>query len=111
MEAGSDTTSSALLSFILAMVNHPEALKKAQKEVDQICGESRSPTFEDVPLCPYVNACMQEVSSGCLTTAYNCLVLNRGYRRCAGDQLHLGVFHTFLSRTIIMRGIFYQKEQ
>jgi cytochrome P450 len=62
MEAGSDSTSSMLLSFILAMMKHPEVLKKAQAEVDAVCGETRSPTFEDVPNLPYIRACVYEVS-------------------------------------------------
>ncbi|KAL3454591.1 cytochrome P450 [Aspergillus insuetus] len=38
MEAGSDTTSSTLLSFLLAMLENPAALKQAQEEVDRVCG-------------------------------------------------------------------------
>jgi cytochrome P450 len=62
MEAGSDSTSSTLLSFVLAMVKHPLILQKAQREVDSICGDSRSPTFEDIPNLPYIQACVYEVS-------------------------------------------------
>lgn len=62
MEAGSDSTSSTLLSFVLAMVTHPDILKKARAEVDAVCGETRSPTFEDIPNLPYIRACVYEVS-------------------------------------------------
>jgi cytochrome P450 len=62
MEAGSDTTSSTLLSFVLAMTQHPEVLRKAQEEVDRVCGSDRSPTFDDVRKLAYLNACMNEVS-------------------------------------------------
>ncbi|KAL5044374.1 hypothetical protein BDW71DRAFT_215741 [Aspergillus fruticulosus] len=61
MEAGSDTTSSTLNSFLLAMLENPTALKTAQDEVDRVCGTERSPTMEDLERLPYVEACMHEV--------------------------------------------------
>ncbi|GKZ48832.1 hypothetical protein AbraIFM66951_001073 [Aspergillus brasiliensis] len=60
MEAGSDTTSSTLLTFVLAMTQYPEILCKAQEEVDHVCGNDRSPTFDDLEDLPYLNACMNE---------------------------------------------------
>ena len=60
MEAGSDTTASTLLSFLLAMINYPETLGKAQREVDKLCGLTRSPTSEDMQELPYLRACMDE---------------------------------------------------
>ncbi|KAJ5305888.1 hypothetical protein N7508_004903 [Penicillium antarcticum] len=53
MEAGSDTTSSTLLAFVLAMAQHPEILKQAQKEVDRVCGIDRSPNFDDIEKLEY----------------------------------------------------------
>lgn len=61
MEAGSDTTSSTLLSFILAMMKHPHILAKAQEEVDRVCSSERSPQFQDVQNLPYIRACSTEV--------------------------------------------------
>lgn len=61
MEAGSDTTASTLLSFLLAILKYPEALKKAQEEVDKICGTLRSPTTDDTRDLQYLGACMNEV--------------------------------------------------
>lgn len=61
MEAGSDTTASTLFSFLLATIAYPQALKKAQAEVDGVCGTSRSPTSEDIAELPYLKACMHEV--------------------------------------------------
>ncbi|TVY75686.1 Cytochrome P450 monooxygenase patH, partial [Lachnellula suecica] len=60
MEAGSDTTASTLFSFLLAMLKYPAAFKKAQKEVDQVCGSSRSPTSDDINRLPFIKACMDE---------------------------------------------------
>lgn len=65
MEAGSDTTSSSILDFILAMIAHPEILKKAQQEVDAVCSEP--PRYEDVEENAYLNALMQEV---CVSVAH-----------------------------------------
>jgi hypothetical protein len=41
MEGGSDTTSGALLTFILAAVLYPEAIAKAHKELDAVIGSER----------------------------------------------------------------------
>ncbi|KAL2787809.1 cytochrome P450 [Aspergillus keveii] len=60
MEAGSDTTASTLLSFILALTMHPEVLKKAQSEVDSVCGSERSPTFADIENLKYLKCWMDE---------------------------------------------------
>jgi cytochrome P450 len=72
MEAGSDTTSATLHSFILAMINYPHVLQKAQKELDEICGISRSPASADVGQADYMRAVMTEVgySSIPLRTQY-----------------------------------------
>nr|ALC79551.1 P450 monooxygenase [Ascochyta rabiei] len=61
MEGGSDTTSSTLLSFLLALVKYPRVLRKAQEEVDRVCGVQRSPSFEDLAKMPYIKHCMTEV--------------------------------------------------
>jgi cytochrome P450 len=62
MEAGSDTTASTLLSFILAMIKYPQTLQKAQAEVDAVCGDRRSPSFDDIKDLVYLKACMNEVT-------------------------------------------------
>ncbi|KPI42002.1 O-methylsterigmatocystin oxido [Cyphellophora attinorum] len=60
MEAGSDTTASTLLSFLLAMANHPDVLRRCQEEVDALCGVVRSPAIDDLDQLPYVRAVMNE---------------------------------------------------
>ncbi|KAI8221561.1 Cytochrome P450 monooxygenase patH [Colletotrichum sp. SAR 10_86] len=60
MEAGSDTTASTLLSFLLAMIKYPKEFRKAQEEVDRVCGPLRSPTSEDIGRLPFIEACMNE---------------------------------------------------
>lgn len=74
---GTDTSSSTLITFVLACVSHPEVLQKAWDELDRVVGKSalyslapilmhligfeRSPTFEDQPNLPYIDAFMREV--------------------------------------------------
>lgn len=58
---GVDTTSSSILSFLLAMCVFPEAQRKAQEEIDRVVGTERSPTWDDEALLPYIAACASEV--------------------------------------------------
>nr|ANC28044.1 cytochrome P450 [Polyporus umbellatus] len=58
--ASFDTTVSAISHFFLAMIQHPEVLQKAQKEIDAAVGNSRLPTFSDRPNLPYVDAIVSE---------------------------------------------------
>ncbi|KAJ7056727.1 cytochrome P450 [Mycena amicta] len=53
--AGSDTTLSALLSFMLAMTLHPEVQTKAQTELDRVLADKdRLPSFSDRAQLPYI---------------------------------------------------------
>ncbi|KAJ7063526.1 cytochrome P450 [Mycena amicta] len=58
--AGTGTTVSALGTFILAMLSNPDAMRKAQAEIDRVIGTDRLPDFDDEPSLPYVAACMKE---------------------------------------------------
>ncbi|KAL0576519.1 hypothetical protein V5O48_005464 [Marasmius crinis-equi] len=59
--AGSDTTVSVILSFILNMMKHPEVQSRAQKEVDSVVVSSgRLPDFGDEGKLPYVDAIIAE---------------------------------------------------
>ncbi len=60
LEAGSDTTSSAALAFVLFMLSSPSALKKAREEIDTVVGDHRLPDFDDQVNLPYVVACVKE---------------------------------------------------
>jgi cytochrome P450 len=59
--AGSDTSSSTLITFVLACCAFPETLPKAWEELDRVVGHHRSPTFDDEPNLPYVKALVKEV--------------------------------------------------
>ncbi|KAJ9191323.1 hypothetical protein DTO164E3_6131 [Paecilomyces variotii] len=61
MDAGGETASSYIQSFVLAMLNFPDAQRKAQEEIDAIIGDSRFPSFEDYKNLPYLRALVDEV--------------------------------------------------
>lgn len=61
IEAGSETTGTTLNNFLLCMVLHPEAVTQAQKELDEVIGPHRLPTWEDEKNLPYVRALIKEV--------------------------------------------------
>ncbi|KAJ8072918.1 hypothetical protein PM082_016477 [Marasmius tenuissimus] len=58
--AGEETTSSSVLTFILAMVLHPELQIRAQKEIDSVMGPGRLPDFENRESLPFVKALLAE---------------------------------------------------
>jgi len=58
--AGSDTSSSTLMSFILAMTCFPDVARKAQEELDRVVGRDRFPTWSDEPNLPYCTAVIKE---------------------------------------------------
>jgi cytochrome P450 len=60
VEGASDTTATAIQSFIHAMTKWPVVLRKAQAEVDSVVGEERTPTWEDYASLPYVAATVKE---------------------------------------------------
>ncbi|EMD01271.1 hypothetical protein BAUCODRAFT_62200 [Baudoinia panamericana UAMH 10762] len=60
LEAGSDTTSSTLYGFMLAMLLYPDVQKKAQAEIDRVVGGDRIPTMEDEEDLQYIRGCMKE---------------------------------------------------
>ena len=59
-EAGSDTTTMALEIFTLAMLVYPAVMARAQKELDDVVGSSRMPTFDDRDRLPYIDAVVKE---------------------------------------------------
>lgn len=53
------TIAGPLNYFLVAMVHHPEWMKKVQDEVDAVCGD-RMPTLDDQPSLPILRACIKE---------------------------------------------------
>ncbi|KAL5363813.1 cytochrome P450 [Aspergillus floccosus] len=60
MEGGSDTTSSLILAFIHAMTKWGHVLQKAQREIDSVIGEDRTPVWSNYAQLPYVATIVKE---------------------------------------------------
>ncbi|TFK41265.1 cytochrome P450 [Crucibulum laeve] len=58
--AGSDTTVSVILTWILAMMHNPAIQAKAYAELESIVGNSRFPCFDDRSKLPYLEAVLSE---------------------------------------------------
>jgi len=58
---GTDTTVSAIGSFILAMLLYPDEQRKIQEELDRVVGPDRLPDFADEASLPYASAAVKEV--------------------------------------------------
>ncbi|KEP48465.1 O-methylsterigmatocystin oxidoreductase [Rhizoctonia solani 123E] len=54
-------TVSAISTFFIAILHYPEVKKLAQKEIDEVLGKDRLPTFADRASLPYVEALYKEV--------------------------------------------------
>lgn len=52
-DAAATSTSSAMMSFVLAMVRQPEWFAKLQDEVDRVVGPERLPDFDDSQTHPW----------------------------------------------------------
>lgn len=61
IDAGSDTTASAIRVFIQAMVKYPDVQERAHARVDEVVGSTRSPVWSDVANLPYVVQIIKEV--------------------------------------------------
>ncbi|KAI9444595.1 cytochrome P450 [Lactarius indigo] len=59
--AGTETASTTMNWWALAMVMHPEVQQRAHIELDTVVGRSRAPTFSDAPNLPYIQAIVKEV--------------------------------------------------
>ncbi|TFK25117.1 cytochrome P450 [Coprinopsis marcescibilis] len=58
--AGTETTASAIVSCMLALVKNPDVLKRAQQELDSVIKDGEMPGLEDEPLLPFTTAVVNE---------------------------------------------------
>lgn len=61
IEAGSETTSSALNSLMKYLVAYPDSQRRAHEELDRVIGRDRLPIFADEESLPYMRAIGKEV--------------------------------------------------
>ncbi|XP_031404046.1 xanthotoxin 5-hydroxylase CYP82C4-like [Punica granatum] len=62
MMDGFETTATTLTWAIACLMNHPQALKKAQEELDTVVGRDRSVDDSDIPKLPYLQAVVKETT-------------------------------------------------
>jgi cytochrome P450 family 619 len=60
VEGGADTTASSILTMVLCLARNPAEQKRAQKELDEVCGTERMPTWDDFSKLPYINCIVKE---------------------------------------------------
>jgi len=58
---GSESTSTVMAWWALAMIAYPETQSRAHAEIDAVVGRERLPTFADYPRLPYVRAMVKEI--------------------------------------------------
>ncbi|KAH8994575.1 cytochrome P450 [Lactarius akahatsu] len=59
--AGTDTTVTAILSLLIAILLDPNVQTRAQRELDAVTGRERLPSLEDRPRLPFIEAMCKEV--------------------------------------------------
>lgn len=60
VEAGSESTSTVINSWLLACLLYPHTVKVTQEELDRVVGNERMPIFEDEPNLLYIRAMAKE---------------------------------------------------
>lgn len=60
VEGGADTTASSVLTMIACLTRISAQQRKAQKELDDVCGTDRMPIWEDFAKLPYINCIVKE---------------------------------------------------
>jgi cytochrome P450 len=61
VEAGSETTSAFLNSFLLFAALYPEVVERGQEELDRVVGFERYPNWEDQEDLPYIRSIIKEL--------------------------------------------------
>ncbi|KAI3760597.1 hypothetical protein L1987_50994 [Smallanthus sonchifolius] len=58
--AGTDTSAITIEWALAELINHPNIMKKAQEEIDQVTGKKRLVQESDIPNLPYLQAIVKE---------------------------------------------------
>ncbi|TDZ68014.1 Fumitremorgin C synthase [Colletotrichum trifolii] len=58
--ANGETSPNILSWFVVAMQEHPDAMRKAHASLDDVVGRERCPTYEDRTRLPYIDALIEE---------------------------------------------------
>ena len=65
LEAGTDTTANELRAAVAAFSTHPEVVKRAQQELQDVLGND-PPSLEDIDKLEYVRCIVKEVLRWCV---------------------------------------------
>lgn len=84
LEGGADTTSSTLISFIMAMACWPDYQRKAQEEMDAVVGPDRTPQWENYDQLPYIAQIQKE------TLRWRCVTVSGVPHVAREDDLYKG---------------------
>ncbi|KAH9917087.1 cytochrome P450 [Fomitopsis serialis] len=63
--AGTDTSLTSMIVFVLVMVQYPDVFRKAQDELLRVVGDTRLPDYEDRASLPYLECIIKEVYRWC----------------------------------------------
>ncbi|KAJ5864116.1 uncharacterized protein N7529_006032 [Penicillium soppii] len=61
LHSGNEVTQAVLGVFVMVCLLHPQAIHRAQEELDRVVGLDRLPAFEDAPNLPYLRAFINEI--------------------------------------------------
>ena len=50
----------AIKNRVLAMLHHPNVMRRAQAELDSVVGRERAPNYQDMVNLPYIQAVVHE---------------------------------------------------
>ncbi len=81
--AGIDTSSYQILWVVIYLLRHPQVMRKARNEIDEVVGRDRLPTMDDQTDMPFTQA-----------------IINECMRLCA--PVPMGVMHTAAEDTTFM---------
>ncbi|KAF8023193.1 hypothetical protein BT93_F0637 [Corymbia citriodora subsp. variegata] len=99
MLTGTDTSAATMEWVLSAMLNHPEILKKAQAEIDEVVGHDRLVSESDLPKLPYLRSVIKETMRmypvGPLLVPHESVEECRvgGYRVLRGTILLINLFY------------------
>ncbi|XP_005100933.1 cytochrome P450 2B19 [Aplysia californica] len=58
--AGTETSSTTIVWFVLFMIHHPDVLAKIYKEIEDVVGREQVPSIQERTKLNYLNACIME---------------------------------------------------
>ena len=87
IDGGTRSPHNNLLTFLFLMMEYPEWQRKLQKEVDEVVGKDRMPSYEDIPKLPTVRAIVKE------GVRYRSIAAEMGISHCLDrDDIYNGYF-------------------